>query len=64
MTYIFDVRTWVYCDDVSMLHTEVMTDNTIHPSTPIVKIIIGQHNENCVLSLFALHKDCIAAEQL
>ena len=54
----------MYCNDVSVLHTEVMTDNTVHPSTSIIKIIIGQHNENRVLSLFALHKDGIAAEQL
>ena len=54
----------MYCDDISVLHSEVMTDNTVHSSTPIVKIIIGQHNENCVLSLFSLHKDGIAAEQL
>ena len=62
--YIFDVRAWVDCDDVSVLDTEVVSDNTVHTRTPIIKIIISQDDENCVLSLLALHKNCVATEEL
>ena len=52
-TYVFDIWTLIDSDHVAVLDTQVMTDNTIDTCTSIVKIIISQYDQNCVLSLFA-----------
>ncbi len=62
VAYVFDVRAGVDCDDVSVLDTKIVSHDTVQPCTTIIEIIIGQHDQHCVLSLFALNKDCITAE--
>ena len=51
-------------DNISMLHTEVVANNTVHSRTPIVKVIIRKHDQHCVFPLLALNENCIAAEEL
>jgi hypothetical protein len=51
-------------DDVSVLDTEILANNSIYPSTAIVQIIIGQHNQDGILSLLSLDENCITTDQL
>jgi hypothetical protein len=39
---------------IAMLHTEVMSDHTVHARTPIIQIIVSKDNEDCILALLAL----------
>jgi hypothetical protein len=63
-THIFDVRAWVNSDDITMLDSEVMSNNTVHAGAPIIQIVIGKHNQDRVLALLSLHQHGIATEQL
>jgi len=51
-------------NDVAMLDAEVVTDNAVQPGAAIIEIIVGQNDEDRVLSLLASDEDCVAAEQL
>lgn len=42
------------CDDVAVLDAKVVANNSVDASTSIVQIVVGQDDENCVLSLLAL----------
>lgn len=64
ITYIFNVRTWVNGDDIAVLDSEVMADNTIDSSAPIVEIVIGKHDQDGVLALLAFHKHGVSPEEL
>jgi hypothetical protein len=63
-SHIFDVWARVHCDDIAMLDTQVMSHNTIHSSASIVKIVIGQNDQDSILPLLALHEHCVSSEQL
>lgn len=41
-----------------------MSDHTIHARTPVIQLIISQHNENCVLALLALNQYCVTTEEI
>lgn len=51
-------------DDIAVLDSEVVANDTVHPSTPIVKVIIGQNDQHCILSLLALDENRVASEKL
>jgi hypothetical protein len=53
-TYVFDVWAWVDSDDVAVLDTKVVSNHTVYTSRAIIKIIVGEDNENSVLSLLSL----------
>ena len=63
-THVFDIRARVDRDDVAVLDTKIVADNTVQPSAAIIEIIVGQHDEHGVLSLLAPNQDCVAAEEL
>ena len=50
--------------DVAVLHAEIVAYDTVHTSAAIIQIIVGQHDQNGVLSLLALDQDGITTEQL
>lgn len=52
------------CDDVAVLHAEVVSDNSVDANTAIIKIIVGQNDKNSVLSLLSANEDCVTTEQL
>lgn len=62
--YIFDVRAGVDGDDVAVLHTQVVADNSVDASASIIEVIVGQYYQNGILALLAADKDSIATEQL
>ncbi len=51
-------------DDVAVLDTEVMSNNTVHTCATIIQFIISKDDENSILALLALHKHGIATEEL
>jgi hypothetical protein len=62
ITYVFDVRARVDCDDVSMLDTKVMADDSVHARTTIIKVVIREYDQNGVLPLLSLDQDCVTTE--
>lgn len=63
-THIFDVRAWVDSDNVAMLDSQVVTNDTVEPSITIVEVIICKDNQDGILSLLASNEDSVTAEQL
>lgn len=61
-TDIFDIRARQDGDHVAMLDTEIVADDSIDASAAIVKLLVGENNENGILSLFASDEDCVASE--
>jgi hypothetical protein len=52
------------CNHITVLDTEVMSDHTVDTSAAIIQVVISQHDQDGVLSLLALHQNCISTEQL
>lgn len=63
-THIFDVWAGVDGDDVSVLHAQIVADNSVDACASIVKIVVGENDQNSVLSLLALHQHSITTEEL
>ena len=63
-TYVFDIRAGVDGDDVAVLDAEVVANNAVQAGAAIIEIIVGQNDEDGILSLLAADEDCVAAEQL
>lgn len=51
-------------DDVAMLHTEVVSDNTVNTNTAVVKVVVCEDDKNGILPLLSLDQDCVTTEQL
>ena len=51
-------------DDVAVLDAQVVADNAVDASASIIKVVVGQDDEDRVLSLLPLDQDGVAAEQL
>ena len=51
-------------DHITMLDTQVVSHNTVDTSTSVIQVIISKHNQNSVLALLALDKNCVASEEL
>lgn len=52
------------CDDVAVLHTKVVSNDSVDANASIIKIVIGQNDKNSVLSLLSANENCVTAEQL
>lgn len=63
-THVFDVRARVDGDDVAVLDTEVVADNTVDASLTILEIVIGENNQDGILALLSLNQDGVATEKL
>jgi len=64
VTYIFDIRARVNSDHITMLDSQVMSDDTIHPSATIIELLIRKYDQNSVLTLLALNENSITSEEL
>jgi hypothetical protein len=51
-------------DNISMLDTQILADNTVHPSAAVIKIVISQNDQHRVFSLLALNQNCVTTEEL
>jgi hypothetical protein len=63
-THVFDVWARVDGDHVTVLHAEVVADDSVYPRGAVVEVVVCQHDENRVLALLALDQDGVAAEEL
>lgn len=51
-------------DNVTVLHTEVVSDHTVDTGTAIIKVIISKDDQNGIFPLFALDQNCVTTEEL
>lgn len=64
ITYIFDIWAGVDSDHVTVLDSEVMPNNTVDTCASIIQIIVSKDDEDGILSLLALDKNCVTTEKL
>jgi len=62
-TYIFNVWACVYGDDVTVLNSEVVTNDSVETSATIIKLVIGEDDQNSILPLLAFYEDGITTKQ-
>ena len=63
-THIFDIRARVNRNDITMLDTKVVADDTVETGAAIIKIVIGENDQDGILSLLSTDKNGITAEEL
>lgn len=63
-THVFDVRARVNSDNVAVLDTEVVADNTVDASLTILEIVVGENNQDGILALLSLDQNGVATEEL
>lgn len=63
-THVFDVWTGVDGDHIAVLDAEVVANDAVDPGAAVVEALVGQYDENCVLSLLAANEDGVASEEL
>jgi hypothetical protein len=51
-------------DNITVLHPQVVADNTVYPRGAIIEIIICENDQDCVLALLALDQDSVTTEEL
>lgn len=51
-------------DNVTVLHTKVVSYNTVDASAAVIQIIICQHDKDGVLALLALYQHGVTSEEL
>ncbi len=51
-------------DDIAMFDPEIVSDDSVDAGRAIVKVIIGENDENGVFTLFALDEDGVSSEKL
>jgi hypothetical protein len=63
-TDIFDIGTRVDGDHVTMLDSQVVTNDSVDAGAAIIELIIGEDDEDSVLSLLASNEDGVTTEEL
>lgn len=63
MTYVFDIRARVYCDNIAMLDAQIMSYDPVDTGASIIEIVVGKNDENGILPLLSLHHDSVATEE-
>jgi hypothetical protein len=63
-TDIFDIGTRVDGDHVTVLDSEVVANNSVDASAAVIELIVGENDENGILSLLASNQDGVASEEL
>ena len=51
-------------DQVTVLDTEVMPDNTVDANATVIEIVIGQHDQDGILPHLTLNQNCVTPEKL
>lgn len=63
-THVFDIWAGMNSDNITVLHAEVVADNSVDTRRSVVKIVVSEDNENSVLALLSLYQDGVATEEL
>jgi hypothetical protein len=51
-------------DDIAVLNPQVVTDNAVEAGAAVIEIIVGENDENGILSLLSSYENCVATEEL
>lgn len=51
-------------DDIAVLDTEVVANNTVEAGAAIIEIVVGEDNQDGVLSLLSADENGITTEEL
>lgn len=51
-------------DNISVLDTQVLANNPVHPSAAVIELVIGENDQDGVFSLLALDQNCVTTEEL
>jgi hypothetical protein len=51
-------------DHVTMLDSEVVANNSVDASAAVIELIVGENDENGILSLLASNQDGVTSEEL
>jgi hypothetical protein len=51
-------------DHVTVLHPKVVANDSVDSSTTIIELLIGENNQNGILSLLSSNENSVATEQL
>jgi hypothetical protein len=51
-------------DHVTVLDSQVVTNNSVDASATVIELLVSEDDENGVLSLLASNQDGVAAEEL
>lgn len=51
-------------DQITVLDTEVMPDNTVDANAAVIEIVIGQHDQDGILPHLTLNQNCVTPEEL
>ena len=62
--YIFDIWAGVDGDNVTVLDPQIVSDNSVQSGAAVIKIVVGENDQDCVLSLLASNQNCVATEEL
>ena len=62
--YVFDVCARMDGDDIAMLDSQIVSNDSVDARAAIIKIIIGQDDQDGILALFTLDQDCVTSEEL
>lgn len=62
--YIFNIGACVDSDHITMLHSEIVSNDPVDSGTTIIEIVVGENDKNGVLPLLSTDEDCVATEQL
>lgn len=54
----------MHCDDVAMLDAQIVSNDPVHASTSIIKIVVGENDQHRILPLLAFDQDCITSKEL
>lgn len=63
-TYIFDIRATIDSDNIAMLNTQVVANDSVNPGTAIIEFIVRKNDQDRVLPLLASNDNSIAPEEL
>jgi hypothetical protein len=63
-TYIFDIGAGVDGDHVTVLDTQVVADNSVDTGAAVIELIVGEDDQDGVLSLLASNQDGVTTEEL
>jgi copper homeostasis protein CutC len=54
----------VNSDNIAVLDTKVVTHNTVDAGASVIEIVIGEDDQNSVLTLLTLNENCVTTEEL
>lgn len=50
--------------NIAVLDPEIVANDTVHSSTAVIQVIVGQDDQDGVFSLLALDEDSVTSEEL